>query len=609
MNKIIYIFALVVFTFFSCDKNESSADLPDSTQSSKTEYVNRPIRPVVLGEKLNNPFSVENMQAALDSLKAHTDQLDGCMRAPSAINEIEITTTDLYVRFLPQDSVQYATLMSDSTLTLFDFPLDYKLKQDGEYYKDPTVMGDFTWLYTRVPKGYQPPAGITYEVISELFLYENSPYYTEETIGSDSIMKAKSKYGTDMNDALKTIKAIAFFNTGNKYGEDVATTNGATTGRMKIAKRVKKHFWGRTWYETEYFPSGTIKVEGYHQMNANGEVNNYSTLTHVPLKGVKIHLWNWFKWNSVYTNENGYYESDIYYNGDPVHYIYFSGKNKNNHWDLDRVAMWGVCLWVQKLSLGEQSKNEYSTTVTTSSGGWDACITNNAFYEYMTVCDKEGLTRPPYNLQVALREMSGSSSAPLFQNHENLYSTATLLLILGRYAGSLVASRLPDVLISGGTLNEYKNSSDYYRKFSFNGYYSTIWHELTHASNFQRVKNEQGFWPASAYWRSIVITEIGHSDNYGQKGDNNWQQIALCEGWANYIEWKMPYVYLAYNDVEYNYPASYWQMFNSLYKNGCSLESLEKCLTAKTIVDYENLLTALYPELKDKITSTIKYYE
>ncbi len=181
--------------------------------------------------------------------------------------------------------------------------------------------------------------------------------------------------------------------------------------------------------------------------------------------------------------------------------------------------------------------------------------------------------------------------------------------VLFMLRGTRVASRLPDVLLSGGRLDDYKYSDDFTRRFWLNEYYSTVWHELSHTSNFNRVKNEKGFWPASAYWRSLIITEIGHSDNYGKKGDGNWEQIALCEGWASYREWKMPYMYLAFNDKEYDYPASYWQMYDSLYKSGCSLQNLEKCLTAKTIADYRNLLIAIYPELKENITSTIKGYE
>ncbi|OJV44871.1 MAG: hypothetical protein BGO29_08100 [Bacteroidales bacterium 36-12] len=129
-------------------------------------------------KQLNNPFSVENMQIALDSLLANKESLNGSMRAPSALDEFEITATDLYIRYLPKDSTEYRTLMNDSTLTLFDFPLDYEWKQIGEYYKDPTVTGEYTWLYTRVPVVYAPHSGIEYEVLEELFILEHSPYYS-----------------------------------------------------------------------------------------------------------------------------------------------------------------------------------------------------------------------------------------------------------------------------------------------------------------------------------------------------------------------------------------------------------------------------------------------
>lgn len=67
---------------------------------------------------------------------------------------LNIEATHLYVRFLPKDSVELKTLIRDTTLTLFPFPLDYELTE-GERYIDSTLIGnDFTWLYTRVPIGY-----------------------------------------------------------------------------------------------------------------------------------------------------------------------------------------------------------------------------------------------------------------------------------------------------------------------------------------------------------------------------------------------------------------------------------------------------------------------
>ncbi len=307
--------------------------------------------------------------------------------------------------------------------------------------------------------------------------------------------------------------------------------------------------------------------------------------------------------------------------------------------------LWGACLWIQKLSLGVHDKNGYSTTITTSSNAWDACVTNNAFYEYMTICDKERLTRPPTHLQVALREKGGSSSAPLFQNHTNYYTTALLggfftYTFFSGAPGALATvayiaflNSLPDILISGGNLNDYKNSNNTLRKSSLNSFYSTVWHELTHASNFRRVRNEKGVVYADSYWNSVVSTEVRHNISsgggspYGKKGDSNWEQIALVEGWANYREWDLTRVKLNWNTI-YNtswnlnssaptvypinnsyFPYYFAGMFYKLKNIGCSHINMEKSLCNNSISSFKNNLIAKYSPLSTQITTIISDYE
>ncbi len=614
MKKIIYIFVLVLFILTSCEKNELDNNLQNSNIATVVDNINRPTRPIILGKRLNNPFSIENMQAALDSLKAHTDQLEGCMKAPNLINEIVVSTTDLYIRLLPENDMQYRTLMNDKTLTLFDFPLDYNIEQNGDYYHDPTVTGNYTWLYTRVAKDYQPPKDIKYEVISELFLYEHSPYYTEEVLSTDGSMKAKNKYDINLKDALKTIQAIAFFNTGNKYGSiESLNTN---TGMQKMQKTIKKTFLGKIWYDYEYYPSGTFTIESTHAIDKYGVVSRYDQNTGnyliVPLKGIKVFFWNWFKWTSIYTDLDGKYLSDKYFDGDPEYYIYFSGRNGNNSWDLERQFI-GLDLWVQKHSLGEQSKNGFNTTIKSDNDYWDACLANNMIYEYMTICDREGLTRPSSNLKVALSAHGGGlRGAPLLQNHTNFYSTAIIAGLaftmspLYRTSLALMAAA-PDIVISSGWVTgSYPISGMPYL-------YRSIWHELTHASNYRCVESQKGYWYASDYWSSVIGSEIVLKDNYGSKGDNNWEQIALVEGWAFYNEKRYDAYYL--NGVAYNgyndiyYPQRYIDMFFNLNLIGCSNSNLEKCLSAKTLADYRNLLIGLYPSLSTQITEKIQEYE
>jgi hypothetical protein len=64
------------------------------------------------------------MQIALDSLRAYAyavgdDELQSNAGIlTKSLETLSINTTDLYVRFLPQDSAGYAALKCDSTLEL-----------------------------------------------------------------------------------------------------------------------------------------------------------------------------------------------------------------------------------------------------------------------------------------------------------------------------------------------------------------------------------------------------------------------------------------------------------------------------------------------------------
>ncbi len=327
-----------------------------------------------------------------------------------------------------------------------------------------------------------------------------------------------------------------------------------------------------------------------------------------------MHFLTWFYWGHAYTDENGYYESKESYLLDPIHTIYFSGRteDKHNSWDLDR-ALWGLCLWVQKHCLGVQSKDNYNATIDVTSGAWDACLANNMIYEYMAICDRESLTRPCSNLRVALSANGGGlRGAPLLQNHTNFYSTgiiAGLALTMSPLylTSSALLAAAPDIVISTG----WVFGSNPISGIPF--LYRSIWHELTHASNYQCVESQKGYWYASDYWSSVIGTEILHENHYGSKGNNNWEQIALVEGWAFYNEKKFDSNYL--NGVIFSrydgslYPVYYVNLFYDLNLIGCSNSNLEKCLTVKTLADYRVLLIDLYPSLSIQIKNKIQEYE
>ncbi len=118
---------------------------------------------IELGEKLEDPYTVGNMQAAVARLY------------PTKAGEIRITATDLYVRFLPKTEDEYALLLSKG-LKLTDHPVDYRIVKEGDYYHDPSLSeNEITWQYAVVGKDFIFPSGIRYEVLDECYLSENDP--------------------------------------------------------------------------------------------------------------------------------------------------------------------------------------------------------------------------------------------------------------------------------------------------------------------------------------------------------------------------------------------------------------------------------------------------
>lgn len=310
MKKIIYVCFFCLITISSCKKNDVYNERFDISKTTATSFQNknRSIRPIILGEQKENPFSLENMTIALDTLRKIVDEDSNSAFKVKAVDEIELKATDIYVRFLPKDSLEYKQLKSDTTLILFDFPLDYEIVQNGDFYKDTTVNTQFTWYYATVKPGYQPPSDIEYEVIEELFIPENSEYYSEEPVESSDAQYVKSESETTDDNILKALYAISFKLTGNEKdlttNDDNATTNINATSNSSIRKvrienctryTIKFLWWTKSWVSCDpyYYPNGYIKV--------NTPYGN------VGLKGVKVRMWRWFIAAETRTNANGYY--------------------------------------------------------------------------------------------------------------------------------------------------------------------------------------------------------------------------------------------------------------------------------------------------------------
>lgn len=135
----------------------------DPYKSDETDAAHISHEMIVLGEKLEDPYSVTNMTKALQSLY------------PTKATRINISPTDIYARFLPADDDQMAALQ-EMGVEFLDHPMDYAIVKDGDYYHDPDLKDDeITWQYCVVPEDFIFPRNIKYEILDYCYISENDP--------------------------------------------------------------------------------------------------------------------------------------------------------------------------------------------------------------------------------------------------------------------------------------------------------------------------------------------------------------------------------------------------------------------------------------------------
>ncbi len=217
---------------------------------------------IVLGEQLEDPYSVENVTKALDRLY------------PTRADRTPLEPTDLYVRFLPEDERQYEALVS-AGLQLIDHPVDYSIVREGDYYHDPSIDEDrITWQYAVVSKDFDFPADIRYELLDECYIAEHS-----ESTKSD---------GLDW----EAVERMAFELTGN--ADMLAPpTKGSEKGT----------------------PSGRITI--VDPALGGGAIG---------VSGVRVSCNCFVKFAHSYTDKDGYYQMSRQFSSNPRYRLVFKNK-------------------------------------------------------------------------------------------------------------------------------------------------------------------------------------------------------------------------------------------------------------------------------------------
>ena len=243
--------AIIVGFVSSCEKEEV-IPLENPAESGK----------MILGKKLENPYSIDNMRKAYANLSAQTR---ACVD-DVPVDEI-VYTTHYYVKFTPKTDEELGLLKRDTTIVFYPYPLDYDIIEYGEYLDSSIPETQPTPLYASVEVGKELTNDVNWEILDGLYIPDE---YKDETV-------IETRSGNGINeDFIESLVDKALEITGNTDPQS-ATTRA-------------KNSWRPAGYIT-YFDDATSRTIG--------------------LEGVKVKARRWFTTHTGFANATtGYYSCD-----------------------------------------------------------------------------------------------------------------------------------------------------------------------------------------------------------------------------------------------------------------------------------------------------------
>jgi hypothetical protein len=238
------------------------------------------------------------MQKALDNLLGNQKNVGDT-----------IIASHYYVKFKPHNDDELSLIKNDTSLTLYQYPLDYEIREGSTTFHDPAVLeGEPTFQYASVEVDFIFPS-VDYEILEELFI--------PEQIGGNTLTKVS--VDELVTEALRITNNI----------DENENPSDASSWR----------------------PAGTMKV---WDDNLN---------TYVPIKHLEVRARRWFTTHKGITNGNGYYSCNGTFKGEANYSLQFerydfeirdawlstaniNGPKKKGNWDLnmynDKKEFWAT---------------------------------------------------------------------------------------------------------------------------------------------------------------------------------------------------------------------------------------------------------------------------
>jgi len=378
MKKLLTTLATLAAMLCSCSKWPGT--VPDEECASPYEVGHEMIE---LGDQLNDPYSLANVEAAVKSLYP--------------TKAMSLSATDIYVRFLPKNEDEYDHL-TDMGVNLIDHPLDFQIIRDGDYYHDPTVADDaITWQYSVVSPKFKFPKDIEYEILDECYIPDTS----SETKGPVS----EIDWTEVEKEAFRISGNSELLNVGTK--SDNAPEPAAPCGKIQIVDQA--------------FNGGKP----------------------IGVKGVTVSVNSFVKFASAYTDDEGNYRIDKVFTSNIRYRLVF--KNVKGFGIGFNLLL--VPASISSLGKGDPKGVDLLMDSDSDRKQFARSVVNNAVYDYYSMTEETGssVRTPPANLRLWLFQKLNLSCSPMFQQG-SIIDSGVVAGALGEYR-SLIKMFLPDVLL------------------------------------------------------------------------------------------------------------------------------------------------------------------
>ncbi|PCI33329.1 MAG: hypothetical protein COB60_07870 [Flavobacteriaceae bacterium] len=313
---------LIGILICSCQNDD---DFFNENQGNKNELST--FNDIVLGKKLENPYSVTNMKKALNNLKTSSKK-----SAKSTDNfNINVETTHLYIKFIPKNEEELAILKKDSTLILYSYPLDYEIVEGTGYYRDPEVPeGQPTYQYCAIKVNKMLPQEVESEILEELFIPDED--------SDDASKSRKKQFSTqDVNslvdESLKITNNLKETQNNSKLFARRSKWRPAGTirvwdeniGTTTSTRRIFSHWEYYNCQTGEILrncnsgtggplPLAEFELKPEEDNCCKRAIYTYTTTTtdgsYVGVEGVKVRARRWFTTHRGIANSSGYYSCD-----------------------------------------------------------------------------------------------------------------------------------------------------------------------------------------------------------------------------------------------------------------------------------------------------------